>query len=219
MDFRKILPILGFLVVAAAAVLFYKNYAGNGAPEGPAPPSAESLLTVTADDIVLGSPDAPVTIFEYASLTCPHCAHFTLDTLPRLKAEYIDTGKVKLVFRDFPLDTWALKASMLAHCAGPERFYGFLDVLFHNQPQWSRAEDPAAALAGIAKMGGMGSEAFERCMNDDALSQRISKTRFDAEKALTIQSTPTFFVNGEELVGSQPYEAFQAAIEKSQPGP
>lgn len=214
MNFRKILPILGVLVVAAAAALFYKNYVGKG-PEGP---GAAQLLTVTADDIVLGSRDAPVTIFEYASLTCPHCARFAIDTLPQIQAAYIDTGKAKLVFRDFPLDTWALKAAALAHCAGPERYYGFLEVLFHNQPQWSRADDPAAALAGIAKMGGMGRDEFERCINDDALAQRISKTRFDAEKALTIESTPTFFIGGEKLVGTQPFEAFQAAIENSLAG-
>lgn len=218
MNFRKILPVLGVLVVAAAAVLFYNNYVGKeGGEAGPA--SAQALLTVTADDMVLGSPDAPVTIFEYASLTCPHCANFALQTLPRIEADYIDSGKVKLVFRDFPLDEWAVKAAQLAHCAGPQRYYGFLEVLFHNQPQWSQAPDPEAALAGIAKVGGIGKDEFERCMNDEALSQRITQSRFDAEKALTIKSTPTFFINGEVLVGSQPFEAFQAAIEKSQPGP
>ena len=219
MNFRKILPILGVLVVAAAAVIFYKNYAGNGDTAGPTAVTSESLLTVGPDDMVLGSADAPVTIFEYASLTCPHCANFALQTLPQLRKAYIDSGKVKLVFRDFPLDTWALKAAMLAHCAGPDRYFGFIEVLFNNQPQWAHAEDPGAALAGIAKVGGIGKEEFDRCMSDDALKDRVSKTRFDAEKALTIESTPTFFVGGERLVGSQPFEAFQAAIEKAQPGP
>ena len=210
MSIRKIKPILGIVAVALAAVLFY----GCGEKKEAAP-AAEALLTVMPDDIVLGSKDAPVTIIEYASLTCPHCAHFDVDTLPKLKAAYIDTGKVKLIFRDFPLDTWALKASMLAHCAGRDRFYGFVDVLFSNQAQWAHVDDPGAALAGIAKIGGIGKEEFDRCMADDALSDKITKTRFDAEKALEIQSTPTFFINGEKLVGAQPYDAFESAIEKA----
>jgi len=214
-NIRKITPILGVLVVAAAAVVFY----GCDEKKGPAPVSAEALLTVSPDDIVLGSRDAPVTIIEYASLTCPHCAHFDLETLPKLRAAYIDNGKAKLVFRDFPLDEWALKASMLAHCAGPDRFYGFVDVLFSNQPQWAHAEDPGAALAGIAKIGGIGNDEFTRCMNNAALSDKVTQTRFDAEKALEIESTPTFFVNGEKLVGAQPFEAFEAAIEKSLSSP
>lgn len=216
MNFRKILPVVGIVVVAAAAALFYIFYGGDRETAGPGSP--ESVLAVTGQDMVMGQADAPVTIVEYASLTCPHCADFALHTLPEIEESYIETGKVKLVFRDFPLDRYALQASMLAHCAGEDRYFGFLEVLFQNQPQWTRAEDPTVALAGIAKMGGMGRDAFERCINDEALAQRISKTRFDAEKALTIESTPTFFVNGEKLVGSQPFEAFQAAIEKSLPG-
>ena len=211
MNIRKILPILGIVVVAAAAVLFYTYRSGNHDTVA----SSGDLLAVSPGDNVLGSKDAPVTIIEYASLTCPHCAHFDLVTLPKLRTAYIDTGKAKLVFRDFPLDTWALKASMLAHCAGPDRFYGFVDVLFSNQPQWAHVDDPGAALAGIAKIGGIGKEEFDRCMSDSALEEKITKTRFDAEKALDIQSTPTFFVNGEKLVGAQPFEAFEAAIEKA----
>jgi len=219
-DFRKIAPILAVLVVAAAAALFYKSKMA----EGPAPvavtgggpaPSEAALLTVTPDDMVMGDPNAPVTIVEYASLTCPHCAHFTEATLPQLKTAYIDSGKVKLVFRDFPLDPFALRAAMLAHCAGKERYFGFIEVLFQNQAGWDHPDDSnatMAALAGIAKVGGIGKEQFDHCMADDALAQRVSKSRFDAEKSLEIQSTPTFFINGTRLSGSQPFEKFYEAI-------
>lgn len=223
MDFRKILPILGVLVVAAAAALFYKSHMGGsfmGAgpvttfapPAGGGPAPASDLLAVSPDDMVLGATGAPVTIVEYASLTCPHCAHFTTDTLPQLKSTYIDTGKVKLVFRDFPLDPLALRAAMLAHCAGKGRYYGFVEVLFQNQKSWAEGEDPDAALAGIAKIGGIGKEQFDHCMADDALAQRVTKSRFDAEKALEIQNTPTFFINGKRFPGAQPFEKFDEAI-------
>ena len=210
------LPAVRAATIAAMAVLLASCGEEDAAQ---APASAEAVLAVTPDDMILGSPDAPVTIVEYASLTCPHCAQFDLETLPKLRQQYIDAGKVNLVFRDFPLDTWALRASMLAHCAGKERFFGFIDVLFSNQPQWSRAPDPGAALAGIAKIGGIGQDEFESCMNNDALSAKITKTRFDAEQALEIQSTPTFFVNGQKLVGAQPFEAFEAAIVEALPNP
>lgn len=217
---RKILPLLAVLVVVAGAVAIYWFATRPGGPSVPAgigktAAPTQGILAVTPDDMILGKADAPVTMIEYASLTCPHCAHFETVTLPRLQEQYIDKGKLRLVFRDFPLDPVALRAAMLAHCAGKERFFGFLQVLFQNQDDWRNAKDPEAALAGIAKIGGIGKEEFDRCMADSALSDKITKTRFDAEKALEIQSTPTFFVNGEKLVGAQPYEAFKDAIEKA----
>jgi len=214
---RKILPVVAVLVVVAGAVALYwfwtqgraPHIPGMGPPTGAAP---EAVLAVTADDMVLGSKDAPVTIVEYASLTCPHCARFEIDTLPRLQTAYIDPGKVRFVFRDFPLDPLALRAAMLAHCAGADRYFGFLQVLFQNQSDWDQAPDPEAALAGIAKLGGIGKEQFDRCMADESLSKRVIQSRHDAEKSLSIESTPTFFINGTKVSGSQPFEAFEEII-------
>jgi len=103
----------------------------------------------------LGKADAPVTMIEYSSLGCPHCAAFHLETLPQIKKDYIDTGKVRLVFRDFPLGTPALAASMIARCAGPKKFFGFIEIMFRSQPQWSRSQNPMPALTKVARLGGL----------------------------------------------------------------
>ena len=130
-------------------------------------------------EVFLGDPNAPVTIIEYASLTCPHCAAFHKETLPGLKARYIDTGKVKLSFRDFPLDENAVRASMLAHCAGPERYYRFLDVFFAQQASWAGARDPVAALKQLAKLGGMSEEAATTCLADRSIEDAILRARLE----------------------------------------
>jgi protein-disulfide isomerase len=164
------------------------------------------------DDRILGKPDAPITIIEYASLTCPHCAAFDAETLPKLKQEWIDTGKAKLIFRDFPLDALALKGATLARCAPPERFYGFIDVLFRQQEVWARAADPQAALGRIAKLGGMSEDQFQTCMKDDAAQNKILAMRMTGEKEFKVESTPTFFINGKKIVGALPYDSFVDAL-------
>src|SRR5258708_6350086 len=160
---------------------------------------------ISADDRILGMPDAPVTIVEYASLTCPHCAFFDTDILPKIKTNWIDTGKAKLVFRDFPLDGSAVKAAMLARCAPPDRFYGFIDVLFNSQATWARASDPTPNLSRMAKLGGMSEEQFQACMKDDAMQNKVLGSRLTAEKEFKVESTPTFFINGKRVVGAQSY--------------
>lgn len=173
--------------------------------------------TIGPDDRILGKADAPVTIVEYASLTCPHCAEFEKDTLPQIKKEWIDTGKAKLVFRDFPLDGSAVKAAVLARCAPPERFYGFVDVLFSSQETWARGGDPTQALARIAKLGGMNDDQFQACMKNDELQNKILASRLTGEKEFHVDSTPTFFINGRKLVGAQPYEKFEEVLKATSP--
>jgi len=221
---RKILPLVAVLVVVAGAVAFYWYKTQGGAPGVPsmAPEPGKApggILAVSSDDMAVGQANAPITIIEYASLTCPHCAHFEADIFPKIKSTYIDTGKVRFVYRDFPLDALALRAAMLAHCAGPERYFGFLQVLFQNQTDWDQAQDPDAALAGIAKIGGIGKAEFDRCLGNESLAQRIIKTRHDAEKSLNIESTPTFFINGKKVSGAQPFEAFEEIIKPMLPNP
>ena len=169
-------------------------------------------VPLNPDDRILGKADAPITIVEYASLTCPHCAAFARDTLPKIKAEWIDPGKAKLVFRDFPLDGSAVKASVLARCAPPEKFYGFIDVLFSSQESWARNPDPTPGLARIAKLGGMSEEQFNACMADSALQDKVLASRLTAEKEYKVESTPTFFINGTKLTGALPYEQFDEAL-------
>ncbi|HYP38382.1 MAG TPA: thioredoxin domain-containing protein, partial [Stellaceae bacterium] len=125
-----------------------------GSPEAAAPhpmlADAQTVLQITKDDRILGNPEAPITIVEYASLTCPHCAHFANDVLPEIKKDWIDTGKAKLVLRDFPLDEPALRAAMIARCAPPDRYYAFADTFFAAQEKWVRSPDYREALARLA---------------------------------------------------------------------
>jgi protein-disulfide isomerase len=171
---------------------------------------------VTADDRILGKTDAPVTIIEYASLTCPHCAAFEKDILPKIKSEWIDTGKAKLVFRDFPLDGSALKAAIVARCAPPERFYGFIGVLFAQQGSWGLAQDPVPGISRIAKLGGMSDDQVQACLKDDALQNKVLAGRLAAEQQYQVESTPTFFINGKKVVGAKE-EDIVAAIKSAAP--
>ena len=167
---------------------------------------------------VLGDPNAPITILEYSSLTCPHCASFHANTLPQLKKDYIDTGKAKLVFRDFPFDRAALQASMLARCSNPERYFGFLDVLFKSQNKWAGASDPAQALAQTGKLAGVGDQQFKECLANEALANKLIERRLEAEQKYQVQSTPTFVIMRgdtiEKVVGAQPIAEFARVIDK-----
>lgn len=151
---------------------------------------------------VLGDPAAPVTLIEYASLTCPHCASFHADTLPDLKERYIDTGKVKLVYRDFPLDRTALAAAVLAHCAGESRYFAFLNAMFANQASWARAADPIAALKQLTRLGGLSDAEADACLADTGLQDAVLQMRLDGEREFDVNSTPTILVNGRKAPDS-----------------
>ena len=179
---------------------------------GASPAGAQSAPQPTSDDRILGKPDAPITIFEYASLTCPHCAEFDRETLPKLKEAWLDTGKARLIFRDFPLDASALKAAMLARCAPPDQFYGFIDVLFRGQQSWAVSRDLDGSLGKLAKLGGLSDETFAACMKNDELQKKIVAERYQAEKEYGVDSTPTFFINGVKFVGAQPFPEFDKAL-------
>ena len=161
----------------------------------------------------LGDPNAPVTIIEYASLTCPHCATFHNEVLPELKEKYIAPGKVRLVYRDFPLDQPALAAATLAHCAGPDRYFGFLDVLFETQESWAGADDHLAALKRLGKLGGLSEQQIDACFADQQLADRILRTRLDAQNEHEINSTPSFVINGETYDGARELEEFSEIID------
>jgi protein-disulfide isomerase len=184
-----------------------------------APSGARAQAAVpapTSDDRVLGKADAPITIIEYASLTCPHCAEFDKETLPKIKQDWIDTGKAKLVYRDFPLDGVALRAAMVARCAPPERYFAFIDTLFQSQQSWAR-NDWEPALVRIAKLGGMSEDQFKKCIGDDALSNSVVQMRTTAANEYGVESTPTFFINGTKLLGAVGYPAFEKALSAALP--
>lgn len=211
---RNMLVILG--VVAALAVVGYAVYEKFGQPVAvptasapgatstpagrpqstPVPASERLSFVVKPDDMVLGSADAKVMMVEYASLTCPHCANFHINTLPALKREYIDKGLVKLIYRDFPLDGLALRAAMMAQCAGPDRYYGFLELLFGRQVQWATAKDPLEGLAAIGKIGGMSEDEFKACLADKTIEQKVLSSALEGDKAYAVRATPTIFIDG-----------------------
>jgi protein-disulfide isomerase len=166
---------------------------------------------------VLGKEDAPITIIEYASLTCHHCAAFHAEVLPKLKDNYIETGKVRLIYRDFPLDQYALKAAVLARCAGKDHYFSFLDVLFQKQAIWALGSNPIPALQRIAKFGGINAEDFKQCLNNRAIEEGILDMRLQAEKAYKISSTPTIYINGEKYEGKHSFEALDETLRKLLP--
>ena len=168
-------------------------------------------------DMTMGNPDAPVTVIEYASMTCPHCANFHRDNLPRLKAEFIDTGQVLLVFRDFPLDQLAVIGAVLARCAGPERYFPFVDALFRQQEAWARSDDPLQALSQIGQLGGVNRAAFDACLENEQLVDAVVNSRLQAEQQYGVGNTPTFIVNG-VLVENQPWDDFAAILRAAAAG-
>jgi len=171
-----------------------------------------SLLQITKDDRVLGNRGAPITIVEYASMSCPHCAHFATAILPELKKKWIDTGKAKLVLRDFPLDKLALQAAMVQRCAPPDRFYAFAETFFAQQQKWVTADDHDNALARLAELGGMSRTEFNACVKDSVLENRILQERLVASKDLGVDATPTFFINGSKFAGEPTVEGFDKVL-------
>jgi protein-disulfide isomerase len=178
---------------------------------------AAKELAVQPSDRILGKADAPITIIEYASLTCPHCAHFDVTVLPKLKEKWIDTGKAKLILRDYPLDEPALRAAMVARCAPADRFYPLIDTFFAQQEQWVTSRDYRAALEKLVKLGGMSEKEFKACISDKKLEDQVAQSRLTASQQLGVDATPTFFINGKKFDGAPTVEAFDQALSGAAP--
>jgi protein-disulfide isomerase len=164
-------------------------------------PSPADLADAGPDgDMMIGSDKAPVTIIEYASMTCPHCAHFSETTFPELQKRYIDTGKVRFTLRPFPLDALAAAGFMLALCGGKDKYMPIVEALFAKQPEWL-VKEPLPPLKEIAKQFGIGESQFNECLANQKLLDGIQAVRDHATQKLGVNSTPTFFVNGKKLVG------------------
>jgi protein-disulfide isomerase len=181
----------------------------------PAAVSAEILSTEEAlKDRVIGDPAAPITIIEYASLTCPHCANFHADTLPKLEKEWIETGKAKLIYRDYPLDRYAASASMIARCAPTDKYFTFLNAFFAQQKTWSRADNPVKVLTQLAGLGGMSKEDVDACLANEALQDGILQMRLEGQMEYDINSTPSFVIDGKK-VANLPYEDINELLENA----
>jgi protein-disulfide isomerase len=184
------------------------------APGGAQPANAPQGPRRENGDMVIGAANAPVTIIEYASLTCPHCARFHTETLPKLKSDYVDTGKVKFIFRDYPLDRVALAGAMIAQCAGPERYFTFLDVMFRQQASWTKGgeQEAMASLRRLARLGGMSDAQIDDCLKDKKVQDAILATSVAGQQQFQVRSTPTLIINGERHSGALPFDELEKIL-------
>ena len=200
-------------MLAAATVLV-----STGAVSWFARVSRAAELKLFPNDHVLGDSDAPVTIIEYSSLTCSHCAAFHQDTLPQIKETWIAEGKAKLVYRHFPLDGLALRAAAVANCIEGKRHFSFLDILYKSQRRWAKASDPIKAIGQMARLAGLSKDKFETCVNDQAEMDRILARRQDGAQTYGVQSTPTLIINGQKVEGARSFKYLSTLIENAAAG-
>ena len=169
---------------------------------------------VSLPDMALGPADAAVTITEYASMTCPHCAAFNSDVFPKIKAKYIDTGKIRYIFREFPLDIKAAAGAMLSRCIAKNdsaRYFAVTDLLFKTQNDWV-TKNTTESLVRVGRQAGLSQDQVETCLNDRALLDKIAADQKYASEVLKVDSTPTFFINGEKIKGEASIEEFEKRI-------
>ncbi len=216
--------ILGAGVVAVVAILggaYLTSRPGGTSAVAPAqaqnPPAAPGAipagLQITEKDHVMGQADAAVTIVEYASMTCGHCATFHNDILPAIKTKFIDTGKVKLVYRDFPLDRVAAQAAQLAECVDKDRYFGVVATIFQTQAQWAAGKEPLADLLKLLRLAGLGEAQAKACLDDQKGLEAILAEQ-QGGVALGVDSTPTIFINGQRFAGPRTVQAFDEHLSK-----
>ncbi len=206
------MSLLPRLPLAALAALLLLLPAASSA-DALSPAQTAALAAAPAlPDVVIGKPDAPATIVEYASLTCSHCAAFHADVWPALKAKYVDTGKAKFVLREFPIDALAIVAFMQARCAGDDKRNAVVDRLFDHQADWAFAADALARLKDEMTAAGMSGADFDACLKNDALLQKVKAERDRANTDLGVRATPTFFVGGQRLEGGQTLDTFDKIL-------
>ena len=177
--------------------------------------AADVAKPVSLPDMAIGPADAKVTVTEFASMTCPHCAAFNAEVFPKIKSAYIDTGKIRYIFREFPLDIKAAAGSMLARCIAKDdagKYFAVVDMLFKQQNDWVM-KNTTETLTRIGKQAGLTQQAVEDCLKDQALLDKIAADQKYAAEVLKVDSTPTFFVNGDKIKGETSFEEFQKKID------
>ena len=226
---RRRTLISAMAVIPAAGILAACNSEEKKAetPEAPATPekpkvdappdqgsvdTAKLLADAPMEEKIVGEANAPITIIEYASMTCPHCANFHNNTWPAIKEKYVDTGKARLIFREFGFDPRAEAGFMLARCSG-DNYFAMIDVLFKQQESWSRAPDGKAALLKIARLAGFSQESFEACLTDQKLLDDVRAVKNRGANEFRVDSTPTFFINGKKYTGALSVGEMSAIID------
>jgi protein-disulfide isomerase len=207
--------IIGAGAVIAVGIVGYAVWSSrSGSPlQGPSPASdtAGLLAPGALPDMVMGAENAPVTIVEYASLTCPHCREFAHKTFPELKKRYIDTGKVRFIFREYALNEVDQLAIVTARCAPKERYFALVDTLFEKQETWA-VNNPVPPLLAIAKQAGFSEESFKACAANQQIIQAVSAQR-EAGSRFGVNSTPTFFINGQKHSGGMGIAEFEKLLQ------
>jgi len=202
-------------IVAAGGTGYYiwtrPVAAGPASPPPRSGGDAELMTPGPLGEQALGSANAPVTIIEYASMTCPACAQFHETTYPELKKRYIDTGKVRFIFREFPLDQLAAAAFMLARCAGNDKYFPLIEALFAKQTEWA-VPRPLEPLFAIARQAGFTQDSFDACLKNQQVLEGIEQVRQRAAQRFNVQSTPTFFINGKLFRGLFKIEEMEKEI-------
>jgi len=205
--FTTMLSLTGLAALAGLSPLRFVS-------EAMAQAAADVAKPVSLPDMALGPKDAAVTITEYASMTCPHCAAFNEQVFPKIKKEYIDTGKVRYIFREFPLDIKAAAGSMLSRCIAKDdapKYFAVTDMLFRQQNDWV-VKNTTETLTRIGKQAGLTQQQVEACLKDQALLDKIAADQKYASDVLKVDSTPTFFINGEKIKGEASFEEFAKKI-------
>lgn len=208
------------IALALAAVAFCgfgaASFAADSAPSAPAAKAAPAPAGQPVyREFIQGNPKAKVTVIEYASLTCGHCKAFQDTTYPELKKAYIDTGKIRFVYRDYPLDGLAAAGALLARCAPGDKGKVMIDLMFKNQQEWVRSPAPIEPLRGYAQLAGMSSADVDACLKNEGIMNKIREVMDTAATVYKVQSTPTFFINEEKLEGVQPFEAMAKVIDEA----
>lgn len=197
-------------LLASAAIL--ASYALSVPTIAKAADETDLMAPGALPEKAFGSENAPVTVIEYMSMTCPHCQNFHMTTWPEIKKKYVDTGKIRFIFREFPFDPRSTAAFMLARCVGEDKWYPVVDLLFRSQETWARAQDGRQALQSTMAVTGMSQKDFETCLTDQALLDKVTAVA-NKGKQLGVDSTPTFFINGKKYAGALPLDEFSKLVD------
>ena len=211
---RRNMMIVGGAAAVGGAYAFWPRPGGEALLPGVSAANAQGAVEI--EDIVIGDADAPVEVIEYASYTCPHCAAFHANTFKDFKAQYIDTGKVRFVYREVFFDRYGLWAAMIARCAGPERYFGISDLLYQEQQTWARAGDPAAIADSLKRLGaqaGMEQATLDACLQDGDMAQSLVAWYEENAARDNVRATPSFLVNGEMHSGNMSLQQLGALVD------
>lgn len=217
---NRLIPIIVAVVVAFAAGAYFlsqgsQTTASQTTVEAPEASDVSSVDTSGIEEMILGDANAPITMIEYASFTCPHCATFHQNTYPQLKADYIDTGKVKFIFREVYFDRFGLWASMVARCGGHERFFGLTDLLMKGQSDWARAGDPVAiadALRKTGRLAGLQDAELQSCLQNEDQAKALVAWYEKNASADNVTGTPSFVINGNKY-GNMAYSEMKTILD------